>query len=143
MVTKRQDLMSEIERSVSGRNLGETEREIAPLTDEARKATPALQNATVAEEVSQETRKATPVLQNATVAKTVAQETQQATGETQGATHVAKSTTKHYKNTVVSIRFDEGDYERLTAIALEQGSTAASLIRAAVKGIIRQDVGGR
>jgi len=121
MVTKRQDLMSEIERSVSGRNLGEAEaeRETTPLTDEARKATSVLQDATVAEEVAKEARKATDVTQNTT--------------------QVVKGATKHYKNTVVSIRFDEGDYERLTAIALERGSTAASLIRAAVKDIIRQD----
>jgi hypothetical protein len=121
MVTKRQDLMSEIERSVSGRNLGEAEaeRETTQLTDEARKATSVLQNATVAEEVTKEARKATDVTQNTT--------------------QVVKSATKHYKNTVVSIRFDEGDYERLTAIALERGSTAASLVRKAVKDIIRQD----
>jgi hypothetical protein len=120
--TKRQGLMSEIERSVSGRNLGEAEaeRETPPLVDEARKATSVLQNATVTEEDAMETKIATITPQRAT--------------------KVAKNATKHYKNTVVSVRFDEGDYERLTAIALERGSTAASLIRAAVKELIRQGV---
>lgn len=106
MITKRQNLMNTIERSVSGRNLGaaETTRQTTPRTSEAREAASVSHNTMV----------------------------------TQEATHVVKSTTKHYKNTVVSIRFDEGDYERLTALALEQGSTAASFIRKAVKDIIRE-----
>jgi hypothetical protein len=118
--TKRQGLMSEIERSVSGRNLGEAEaeRETPPLADETRKAASALQNATVTEETATEAQIATNTIHRAT--------------------KVVKNTAKHYKNTVVSVRFDEGDYERLTAIALEKGSTAASLIRAAVKELIRQ-----
>ena len=109
MVTKRRNLMSAIERNVSGRNLdaAEAERE----TTEAQKAVSMSQHTTVAEEVTKETQKVTKVV---------------------------KSATKHYKNTVVSIRFDEGDYEQLTALALEQGSTAASLIRKAVKDIIRE-----
>lgn len=52
------------------------------------------------------------------------------------ASQVFQKTTKGYKNTVVSVRFDEGDYERLKIIAAEQGTTGASLIRKAVKDII-------
>jgi hypothetical protein len=44
---------------------------------------------------------------------------------------------KRYKKTVISIRFDDGDYEQLKRIALEQGTTGAALIRKAVKDIIR------
>lgn len=46
--------------------------------------------------------------------------------------------TKGYKNTVVSIRFDEGDYEKLKVIAQEQGTNGAALIRKAVKDIIKE-----
>jgi predicted DNA-binding ribbon-helix-helix protein len=46
--------------------------------------------------------------------------------------------TKNYKSNIVSIRFDEGDYERLKEIAQEQGTNGAALIRKAVKDIIRE-----
>ena len=49
----------------------------------------------------------------------------------------APKPTKLYKNNIVSVRFDEGDYEQLKEIALEQGTNAAALIRKAVKDIIR------
>jgi hypothetical protein len=49
-----------------------------------------------------------------------------------------KSTAKSYKSHVVSIRFDSGDYETLQKIALEEGTTAASLVRKAVKNIIKE-----
>ncbi|MHB9294053.1 hypothetical protein Holit_03179 [Hollandina sp. SP2] len=42
-----------------------------------------------------------------------------------------QKTTKGYKNTIISIRFDEGDYERLREIAREQGTNGAALIREA------------
>jgi predicted transcriptional regulator len=53
-------------------------------------------------------------------------------------TNATQKTTKGYKNTVISIRFDEGDYERLREIAREQGTNGAALIRKAVKDIIRE-----
>jgi hypothetical protein len=45
--------------------------------------------------------------------------------------------TKGYKSNIVSIRFDEGDYERLKEIAQEQGTNGAALVRKAVKDIIK------
>jgi hypothetical protein len=54
------------------------------------------------------------------------------------ATPETLKTTKGYKNTVISVRFDEGDYERLKQIAKEQGTNGAALIRKAVKDIIRE-----
>lgn len=45
--------------------------------------------------------------------------------------------TKGYKSNIVSIRFDEGDYERIKVIAREQGTNGAALIRKAVKDIIK------
>jgi predicted transcriptional regulator len=68
----------------------------------------------------------------------VTNDTEQTTEETQGMTQDAQSTTKRYKNTVVSIRFDEGDYEKLKALAQEQGTNGAALIRKAVKDIIKR-----
>jgi hypothetical protein len=50
---------------------------------------------------------------------------------------VSISDQKKYKCNVASIRFDQGDYEVLRQIALEQGTTAAAMIRKAVKDIIR------
>ena len=49
----------------------------------------------------------------------------------------AQTKTKGYKNTIISVRFDEGDYERLKEIAQEQGTNGAALIRKAVKDIIK------
>ena len=43
-----------------------------------------------------------------------------------------------YKSHIISIRFDEGDYEALQHIAREHGTTAASLVRKAVKDIIKK-----
>jgi predicted DNA binding CopG/RHH family protein len=57
---------------------------------------------------------------------------------TQKATTEARKATTGYKNTVISVRFDEGDYERLKQIAREQGPNGAALIRKAVKDIIRE-----
>lgn len=57
---------------------------------------------------------------------------------TQKQTKVLHKPTKGYKNTIVSIRFDEGDYERLQEIAREQGTSAAALIRKAAKDIIKE-----
>jgi len=45
---------------------------------------------------------------------------------------------KSYKCDMVTIRFDEGEYEELKKIALEQGTTGASLVRKAVKEIIKR-----
>jgi hypothetical protein len=42
----------------------------------------------------------------------------------------------------VQIRFDPGDYETLQRIAHNKGSTAAALIREAVKGIIKREITG-
>jgi hypothetical protein len=42
----------------------------------------------------------------------------------------------------VQIRFDPGDYETLQMIAHNKGSTAAALIREAVKGIIKREAMG-
>jgi hypothetical protein len=39
----------------------------------------------------------------------------------------------------VQVRFDPGDYEKLQMIAYRKGTKAASLIREAVKEIIRKD----
>jgi CHASE3 domain sensor protein len=97
MVSKRKDLMAEIENNMASRNLGE------PIE-----------------------QKAVPV-------------TQEVTEETLKVTSVADSMTKRYKNTVVSIRFDDGDYEALKTIALEQGTNAAALVRKAVKEIIARE----
>jgi hypothetical protein len=51
---------------------------------------------------------------------------------------ISISDQKKYKSNVASIRFDAGDYEKLRFIALEQGTTAAAMIRKAVKDIIRE-----
>jgi argininosuccinate synthase len=93
-------------------------------------------------------KKATPltdaVAQNmdgrSIAAPSVEKDTQQATEASQNTTPVTPSPTKGYKKNIVSIRFDEGDYERLNAIALEQGTNAPSLIRKAVKEIIKSNV---
>jgi hypothetical protein len=69
------------------------------------------------------------------VAGNVADEVTEATRKT---TKEAQEATKGYKNTVISVRFDEGDYERLKEIAREQGTNGAALIRKAVKAIIRE-----
>jgi hypothetical protein len=37
----------------------------------------------------------------------------------------------------VKVRFDSGDYDRLKAIAADQGTTAAALVRLAVKQYLR------
>jgi hypothetical protein len=66
----------------------------------------------------------TPVTQNTT------RVTQNTTAETQNAA-------KDYKSNIVSIRFDEGDYERLKEIAREQGTNGAAIIRKAVKDAIK------
>jgi hypothetical protein len=58
--------------------------------------------------------------------------------EIQRYTQETLSKTKSYKSNIVSIRFDEGDYERLKEIAQEQGTNGAALIRKAVKDIIRE-----
>jgi predicted DNA binding CopG/RHH family protein len=60
------------------------------------------------------------------------------TSVTQKTTPDALKATKGYKNTVISVRFDEGDYERLKQIARDQGTNGAALIRKAVKDIIRE-----
>jgi hypothetical protein len=62
---------------------------------------------------------------------------EQVTKATQRPAKDTRKQTKGYKNTIVSIRFDEGDYERLREIALEQGTNGAALIRKAVKDIIK------
>ena len=65
--------------------------------------------------------------------------TGEVTPETHKTTKETRKNTKGYKNTVVSIRFDEGDYERLREIALEQGTNAAALVRKAVKDMIKTE----
>ena len=65
-------------------------------------------------------------------------EAREVTDVTQKQTKALQKPTKGYKNTIVSIRFDEGDYERLQEIAREQGTNAAALIRKAAKDIIKE-----
>jgi predicted transcriptional regulator len=78
-------------------------------------------------------------MEDRAIGKPVADDvTDKITPETQRVTPDAQKKTKGYKNTIVSVRFDEGDYERLQSIAREQGTTAASLVRKAVKTIIRE-----
>jgi hypothetical protein len=70
-------------------------------------------------------------------AAAVRSETGKVTKETQNSTSEMQKKPKGYKNTIVSIRFDEGDYERLKEIAQEQGTNGAALVRKAVKDIIK------
>jgi predicted transcriptional regulator len=63
--------------------------------------------------------------------------TEEVTSEIQNTTLETQNKTKGYKSNIVSIRFDEGDYERLKEIAQEQGTNGAALIRKAVKDIIK------
>ncbi|MDR2501211.1 MAG: hypothetical protein LBD37_09075 [Treponema sp.] len=65
------------------------------------------------------------------------QVTGKVTLEIQKTTIEIQNNTKSYKSNIVSIRFDEGDYERLREIAREQGTNGAALIRKAVKDIIK------
>lgn len=65
------------------------------------------------------------------------QVTDEVTPEIQKTTTEIQNNTKSYKSNIVSIRFDEGDYERLKEIAREQGTNGAALIRKAVKDIIK------
>jgi hypothetical protein len=67
----------------------------------------------------------------------VRSETKEVTKETQNSTPEMQKQPKGYKNTIVSIRFDEGDYERLKEIAQDQGTNGAALVRKAVKDIIK------
>jgi hypothetical protein len=39
----------------------------------------------------------------------------------------------------ITVRFDEGDYQKLQRIAVQKGTSAAALIRQAAKDIIRTD----
>jgi hypothetical protein len=64
-------------------------------------------------------------------------ETYKVSKSIQNNTQEVQKTTKGYKNNIVSIRFDEGDYERLQEIAREQGTNGAALVRKAVKDIIK------
>ena len=68
---------------------------------------------------------------------TTTEVTNEVTNVLHNTTNVIQKHTKGYKNNIVSIRFDEGDYEKLQVIAQEQGTNAASLIRKAVKDIIK------
>lgn len=63
----------------------------------------------------------------------------QAAGEV---TKVTQKVTKSYKKDIVSIRFDEGDYDRLKQIAQDRGTCGAALIRQAVKDLIHAAGGG-
>jgi len=53
------------------------------------------------------------------------------------ARNAAPVSTGKYKSHIISIRFDPGDYDKLKQIANDQGTTGASLIRKAVKDIIK------
>jgi hypothetical protein len=55
---------------------------------------------------------------------------------TQEVTPVTQKVTKSYKKDIVSIRFDEGDYDRIKRIAQDRGTSGAALIRQAVKDLI-------
>jgi hypothetical protein len=41
----------------------------------------------------------------------------------------------------ITVRFDEGDYQKLQRIAVQQGTSAAALLRHAAKEIIKTDDG--
>jgi predicted transcriptional regulator len=70
-------------------------------------------------------------------AATTTKEVEEVTLEIQRETRETRNTTKRYKSNIVSIRFDEGDYERLKELAQEQGTNGAALIRKAVKDLIK------